>query len=196
MTTMAHAVRETGAHPAAHAFSVRPEKASDRPFRERLLDAAMGPTRKRKSSEKLRRGRFPAEGLSLVAVDGSGRLSGTVRLWHVSAGTRNGDPVPALLLGPLASDPARKGLGIGSSLMEAALREAGRLGHGAVLLVGDHGYYGRFGFRQGLTDSLSMPGPYERERFLAVELVAGSLSGAEGVLVPTGRRRLAAKAAD
>jgi hypothetical protein len=48
-------------------------------------------------SERLREGRLPADGLSLVAID-HGRLVGTVRLWNVCAGPGR----PALLLGPLA----------------------------------------------------------------------------------------------
>jgi hypothetical protein len=31
-----------------------------------------------------------------------------------------------------------------------------------------------------------MPGPYERERFLAVELAAGALAGARGLVFATG----------
>ena len=54
--------------------------------REALLDRAMGPGRKRKSSEKLRRGRRPSEGLAFVARDADGRVVGTVRLWDVAVG--------------------------------------------------------------------------------------------------------------
>ena len=61
-------------------------------------------------------------------------------------------------------------------------------GHGAILLVGDAPYYRRFGFSTERTGSLTMPGPFERGRFLALELFEGALAGAVGVLVPTGRR--------
>lgn len=176
---------QTGFH--LPAFSVRPEGASDRLARERLLDAAMGPGRKRKTSERLRRGRKPAEGLSLVAVDSAGSLVGTVRLWHVSAGAdADGNAVQALLLGPLAVCPTLKGGGIGTLLMSAALAAASRLGHGSVLLVGNPSYYERFGFSARLTCGLRMPGPYEIERFLALELRPGHLSGASGILSATG----------
>ena len=37
--------------------------------REMLLDRAMGPKRQKKSSQKLRRGRRPSEGLAFVARD-------------------------------------------------------------------------------------------------------------------------------
>ena len=57
---------------------------------------------------------MPAEGLALVARDADGHVIGTVRLWNVEAGVnREGQSVPALLLGPLAVDPAHEGKGIG-----------------------------------------------------------------------------------
>ncbi|MDP3895551.1 MAG: N-acetyltransferase, partial [Mesorhizobium sp.] len=94
----------------------------------------------------------------------------------------------ALLLGPLAVDPALKSAGVGSALMRHAVAEAARLGHGAVLLVGDAPYYARFGFSAEKTGTLAMPGPYERERFLALELRDGALDGARGVLRASGRK--------
>jgi predicted N-acetyltransferase YhbS len=92
-----------------------------------------------------------------------------------------------LLLGPLAVDPELKSAGIGSALMRHAITEAKRLGHKAILLVGDAPYYRRFGFSAEKTGSLAMPGPYERHRFLALELVGGALDNARGVLRPAGR---------
>lgn len=154
--------------------------------REALLDRAMGQGRKRKSSEKLRRGRRPSEGLAFAAKDATGRLVGTVRLWDVTVG--EGGPV-GLLLGPLAVDPQAQAAGIGRALMLHAIAEARRLGHKAILLVGDAPYYARFGFSAEKTASLSMPGPYERHRFLALELVEGALDGAAGVLKPAGRKQ-------
>ena len=62
--------------------------------------------------------------------------------------------------------------------MRHAIAEARRLGHRAILLVGDAPYYGRFGFSAEKTGSLAMPGPYERHRLLALELDAGALDGA------------------
>ncbi|WP_187968156.1 GNAT family N-acetyltransferase [Aquibium microcysteis] len=175
--------------------SILCEAPGDVAAREALLDRAMGPGRRRKASEKLRRGRRPSEGLAFCAKDGDGRLVGTVRLWDVTAGEGG---APALLLGPLAVDPSVKSSGIGSALMRHAIGEARRLGHGAILLVGDAPYYARFGFSAEKTDALSMPGPYEKGRFLALELIEGWLDGAAGTLTAAGRkakaerRRLAA----
>jgi len=164
-------------------FSIGVERDDEVHAREALLNRAMGPNRKRKSSEKLRRGRKPSEGLAFAARDSGGTLLGTVRLWDIDAGG-----VRALLLGPLAVDPALKSGGIGSAIMRHAVAEAARLGHRAILLVGDAPYYARFGFSADKTGMLAMPGPYERHRLLALELHEGALNGAAGIIAPTGRR--------
>ncbi|MEK1854939.1 MAG: N-acetyltransferase [Phyllobacterium sp.] len=181
---------EQNLHPdGSRAFAILNETAQDERAREALLDRAMGEGRRRKSSEKLRRGRLPSEGLAFVARGQDGTLLGTVRLWDIQAGhDAAGKPVRALLLGPLAVEPALKGQGIGVALMRHATAEAARLGHGAVILVGDLEYYERFGFTGAKTTDLAMPGPVERRRFLALELKAGHLDGAHGLLTPRGRR--------
>jgi predicted N-acetyltransferase YhbS len=166
-------------------ISILCETPSDIAERDALLDRAMGPRWRKKSSHKLRRGRLPAQGLAFVARDAAGEIAGTVRLWDVTTG--EGGPA-ALLLGPLAVDPARKSAGIGSMLMRHAIAEAKRHGHGAILLVGDAPYYARFGFTADRTAGLAMPGPYERHRFLALELVEGALDDAAGVLKASGRK--------
>ena len=186
MAAVLDSVRAFFAHAA---FTIDRENAGDVVARERLLDRVMGEARFRKSSEKLRRGRLPAEGLALVARDADGHVICTVRLWNVEAGVdADGNPVPALLLGPLAVDCAHEGKGIGGALMRAAITEARGRGHGAVLLVGDPEYYERFGFFAGKARHLVMPGPFERRRFLALELKDGWLDGAAGILVASGTR--------
>ena len=162
--------------------TIRAEILSDFTKREALLNAAFGVKRFRKTSEKLRRGRLAAKGLAFSAVDEQGKLIGTVRLWDIIAGSAG----PALLLGPLAVDRRAQGQGVGVALMDHALAEAKRLGHTGVLLVGDAPYYSRFGFGEGLTRSLHLPGPVERARFLGLELVKGALGGAEGLIAASG----------
>jgi len=165
--------------------TIRKELAKDIGAREALLDLSFGETRFAKASERLREGRQPADGLSFVATE-RGRLLGSVHLWHVTAGPER----PALLLGPLAVHPDFRGRGIGAALMRRALAEAARLGHRAVLLVGDAPYYGRFGFSGEKTGALWLPGPYEKGRLLARELVPGALDAARGLISPTGARAL------
>jgi predicted N-acetyltransferase YhbS len=175
---------------AVQSFVIAEEASFDARAREALLDRAMGPMRKKKSSEKIRRNRLPADGLALVARDEAGTLIGTVRLWHVDAGiAADGRGVPALLLGPLAVEPGLSGKGVGATLMRAAIAEAAARGHGAILLVGDPEYYARFGFSADKAELLVMPGPFERRRFLGLELQDGWLSGASGLLVATGQKQ-------
>jgi predicted N-acetyltransferase YhbS len=162
--------------------TIREEKIADMVAREALLDDAYGAARFAKTSQRLREGRQAADGLSLVAVD-RGQLVGTVRLWDVSAGPGRA----ALLLGPLAVDPAHRNRGIGSALMRRAISRARLAEHGAILLVGDAAYYGRFGFAATLTADLWMPGRYERDRLLALELRPAALAGARGLIGATGR---------
>ncbi|MGF6092376.1 GNAT family N-acetyltransferase [Pseudomonas sp. 18173] len=50
-------------------------------------------------------------------------------------------------LGPISVWPNCQGQGIGSALMKAALAQLQQLGAAGCVLLGDPGYYGRFGFR-------------------------------------------------
>ena len=161
-------------------FVIRSERASDVVAREALLDACFGLNRRQRTCQRLRDGRAPAEGLALSALR-QGRLVGTVRLWHVSAGG-----VPALVLGPLAVDPSCRELGVGAALMRQALEAARARGHGAVILLGDAPYYARFGFSALRTAELRLPGPFERDRLLGLELREGALDGASGMITPAG----------
>src|SRR6266702_6268589 len=172
-------------------FAIRAERAADVAAREALLDASFGENRHGRTCQRLRDGRAPAAGLALSVVR-EGTLVGTVRLWHVSAGGR-----PALVLGPLAVDPACRELGIGATLMQQALAAARARGHVAVILLGDAPYYARFGFSAAKTGELSLPGPFERDRLLALEFTAGALDCVSGMIVPTGAilpKRRAARA--
>jgi predicted N-acetyltransferase YhbS len=172
----------------AAGFAVRAERASDIAAREALLDACFGDNRHERTCQRLRDGRSPAKGLAFSAVL-RGKLVGTVRLWHVSAGG-----ISALILGPLAVDSACRKLGIGAALMDHALAAARARGHRAVLLLGDAPYYARFGFSAARTGDFQLPGVFERERLLALELEAGALEGAWGMILPTGAALLEPKA--
>jgi predicted N-acetyltransferase YhbS len=161
--------------------TIRNEVHQDIDAREDLLDRVWGTSRFLKTAERLRDRSIPAKGLALIAEQDDA-IVGTVRLWDIAAGSGG----PALLLGPLAVEEARRGLGIGAALMRRAIGVARRRGHKAVILVGDAPYYGRFGFSTAKTGALWLPGPVERHRLLGLELVAGALDGARGLISATG----------
>jgi predicted N-acetyltransferase YhbS len=173
------ALRKTTVAADAAPFAIRAERAADIAARETLLDASFGKNRHARTCQRLRDGHAPAEGLAFAAVQ-RGRVVGTVRLWHVNAGG-----VPALVLGPLAVDPSCRKLGIGAALMQHALTSARAHGHGAVILLGDAPYYARFGFSPEKTGELFLPGAFERERLLGLELREGALDGAWGMIAAT-----------
>jgi predicted N-acetyltransferase YhbS len=162
-------------------FAIRAERSSDVVAREALLDACFGDNRHMRTCQRLRDGRAPAEGLALSAL-ARGRLVGTVRLWHVSVGD-----IPALMLGPLAVEASSRKSGAGAALMDHALAAAKARGHRAVILLGDEPYYARFGFSPAKTGELLLPGPFERDRLLGLELRKGALDGAWGMIAATGR---------
>src|SRR5882724_9352198 len=176
------ALRNTSVAPLSNAapFAIRAEQASGVAAREALLDACFGDNRHTRTCQRLRDGRLPAEGLGLSALC-EGRLVGTVQLWHVSAGG-----IPALMLGPLAVEASSRQLGVGAALMDHALAAATARGHRAVILLGDAPYYARYGFTADKTGALSLPGPFERDRLLGLELRAGALDGAWGMIAPDG----------
>ena len=181
-------------------FSIRAERSCDVAAREVLLDTCFGENRLARTCQRLRDSRLPARGLAFSAVRG-GKLVGTIRLWSISAGGR-----PSPMLGPLAVDPMVRELGIGAALMRHAIQAAAALGHESIILLGDAPYYARFGFSAAKAAELQLPGAFERERLLALELKDNALDGAWGMIVPTGAtvrdrltrgpaRKLATKAA-
>ncbi|WP_371420158.1 GNAT family N-acetyltransferase [Tardiphaga sp.] len=166
---------------AAPSYEIRAERGSDVAARESLLDVCFGASRHARTCQRLRDGRLPAEGLAFSVVH-QGRLVGTIRLWHVDAGGR-----AALMLGPLAVDPGVRDLGLGAALMNHAIAEASARGHGAIILLGDAPYYARFGFMPDNMAALALPGPFEKDRLLGLELHPGALDGANGVIMATGK---------
>ena len=174
---------------ASESLRILEEQPEDAAAREWLLDDVFGDARFEKTCERLREGRRPAQGLSLVAKAGD-EVVGTLRFWHIRAG----DAGPALLLGPLGVAARHRSRGIGGRLMAEGLFRALLRGHRAVLLIGDAPYYARFGFSRAPAQGLIMPGPVDPERFLGFELAEGALAQAHGDVVATGALDLRVKA--
>lgn len=156
---------------------IRSEQPIDDEAIERLHERAFGPGRYARTASRLREGAGHLLDLSFTAMVGT-LLVGSVRLTPVMAGQE-----PALMLGPLAVEPAFESRGIGAALMRRSLDAAKAKGHTLVLLVGDEPYYRRFGFRT-VSQGLQLPGPVNPARFLALELEEGALARAKGIVTP------------
>lgn len=102
----------------------------------------------------------PAE-IELVA-DEAGEIAGHIMLSALEA------PFRALALAPLAVEPEWQGHGVGSALVRAAIDLAA--GWDAIIVLGEPGYYSRFGFDADLAAgyACAYAGPY----LLALPLIA------------------------
>src|SRR5260370_23391701 len=96
-------------------------------------------------------------------------------------------------VGPRGMSPERGGVGYGKALMWHALAQSGMLGNSRIILVGDPEYYNQFGFRRDLALNIQLPGWVEERRFLALELVAGSMIGVHGMIGKWQPRKTAAR---
>lgn len=152
-------------------LALSPEGPEDGPQIEALLDRAFGPDRLKKKSYRYREGVAPLPELCLVARE-RGLLVGSIRYWPIRL-----EEHPALLLGPLAIDPSRQGLGIGRALTHATLQIAQAEGWRLIFLVGDPGYYVRYGF-QVAPPTVVMPG--ENAARLQFRGLAGATLPPEG----------------
>jgi predicted N-acetyltransferase YhbS len=161
-------------------FTITTERLEDGPAIEALLDAAFGPSRESKVSYRYRDGVAPVANLKLVARDNDDRIIGTIRYWPVLVGHA---AKPGLLLGPLAVAQDWQARSVGATLMRRSLDMAHWARHERVLLVGDYGYYKRFGFRPAAPHGIAMPGE-NPARLLALPLSAGALDGVAGPLQP------------
>jgi predicted N-acetyltransferase YhbS len=160
---------------SSSSLAIRLETASDALVLSELSAQAFGPGRFTRSAYRVRENTPPVGALCLCAMLGE-RLVGGIRFTAISIGDKEG----AALLGPLVVDPAEKGQGFGRALVEEGLARARAEGFGLVLLVGDMPYYGRFGFQPVLPEQMTLPGPVDPARLLAVELVPGALQRAVG----------------
>jgi len=158
-------------------FYIQPENENDELLLSDLSAQAFGPGRFARTAYRVREGVAPIAPLSLAGwLDGG--LVGGIRFTAVTVGREE----RALLLGPLVVHPAHKGNGYGQALAREAIARARAQGFRLVVLVGDMPYYGRLGFLPVPPGQITLPGPVDPNRLLALELQPGSLAGASGLV--------------
>jgi putative acetyltransferase len=124
---------------------IRREGPEDAAAIREITAAAFGRPAEAALVDELRDGEAWLPVLSMVAVSmvaGESSVTG-----HVLCTRGHVDGAPVLALGPLSVRPDRQRAGVGSALMHAVLGAGDALGEPLVTLLGDPGYYRRFGFR-------------------------------------------------
>ena len=92
-----------------------------------------------------------ARAIDLVAVDDG------VIVGHVLGARGLLGGVDVLGVAPLAVAPSRQQAGVGTALMHELLRRADEAGWPAAAVLGDPGYYSRFGFESSAPLGISYP---------------------------------------
>ncbi|MES3154384.1 GNAT family N-acetyltransferase [Sphingomonas faeni] len=151
---------------------------------EFLLDRAFGPDRFARTAYTIRGTAKPIAALSFAAIE-DGVLVGSIQCWPIAL-IEDDREIPLVMLGPVAVKPTHQGDGIGRRLMAHALDAATAFDlDGALMLIGDPDYYGRFfGFTAERTARWRAPGPVERHRLLARGAAVPDRAGMLGPRVP------------
>jgi predicted N-acetyltransferase YhbS len=140
-----------------------------------------GPGRFVRSAHRVREGTDPISRFCRVACLG-GRVIAAIRMTEIAIGGAGG----AVMLGPLAVDPAFANRGHGRRLIAEAMAAAKAAGLTLVILVGDEPYYGRLGFVRVPPGQITFPGPVDPGRILAHELLPGALATSTGLITASG----------
>lgn len=174
--------------PRLHPLSDAPEGAV-----EALLDRVFGTGRHGRTAYAVRTGTAPLDDLCFGAWAEDGAFVGSIQAWPVELATDEGETFPLVMVGPVAIEPPLQGIGIGRALMaalgDAAVRSADP-GAGALMLIGDPEYYGRFGFTDEATAGWRVPGPVEQRRLLARGEAVPAVGGMLGPRVLSAAGRL------
>jgi predicted N-acetyltransferase YhbS len=159
----------------------RPITPADLPAISALHREVFGPGRFARTAYRVREGRPAGRGAispyCRLAMLGE-RLVAAVQFTEITVGGKDG----ALLLGPLVVALDAAGQGFGRGLVGEALAAAKAAGIRLIVLVGDEPYYGRFGFTPVAVGRITLPGPVNPARMLAVELQPNALADYQGMI--------------
>lgn len=129
----------------------------------------------------IRKSKSYEKGFSLVAVKDDVILGHA--LFSKGFITHRGRRFKCLVLGPVAVLPEHQRRGIGTSLVNEGLERAREVGFGAVVVVGDPVYFGRFGFVPAITKKLRTSLKVPDENFMVREISRNALRGIIGTVM-------------
>jgi putative acetyltransferase len=159
------------------ACAVRAERDGDAPAIHRVVDRAFGRANEAALVDALRGHAQPRVSLVATVED---EIIAHVLLTPVTI-----EVAPASLtmgLAPLAVAPEHQRRGVGSRLVRDGLDACRALDCALVFVLGEPAYYRRFGFEPA--HRYDLRGEYDApaDAFMVIELIAGALRGARGLV--------------
>ncbi len=135
-----------------------------------LLDAAFGVDRHQRTAYRVRQGMTWIPHVSFAAIGEESQLLGLIQCWPVSLLADDGRCFDMIMVGPVAVHPDHQGQGIGSHLMDEAMRIADHdeaLCNLPMMMIGDADFYRRWEFTADATRHWRLDGPFDSARLLA-----------------------------
>ncbi|MEG4516135.1 MULTISPECIES: N-acetyltransferase [unclassified Microcoleus] len=159
-------------------MEIRTEKPEDVEAVRNINILAFGRENEANLVDKLR---GIASTFSFVAVQ-SDRVIGHILFSPVVVEGKCSKNLSILGLAPVAVLPNYQRQGIGTLLIREGLKECGRSGFQAVVVLGHPDFYPRFGFIPASTKSLGCEYDVPDEAFMILELENGALQDCSGIV--------------
>jgi len=133
-------------------FAIRQAQPGDEAAIDAVLRASFGTDAEARLTSALR---SDGDAVIELLAEEAGQVVGMVLLSTLRS------PVGAVGLAPVAVHPDYQGVGIGSALVREAISKARGRGISAIFLLGEPGYYRRFGFSVAAAEPFVSPYPPE-----------------------------------
>lgn len=161
-------------------FKFNTKKKQDFEQINNLHAKIFGPTRFTKAAHLLRERSHAELDLSFTIYDND-KLIGSSTITPIKLGQSK-----AFLLGPVAIDSDYRALGLGSQLINMTINKIKETQpkKELIMLIGDIGYYKKFGFAQLNSRNLTLPAPVDPARILILELKPGASQNLSGLVLP------------
>ncbi|WP_054708146.1 N-acetyltransferase [Bacillus sp. JCM 19041] len=120
--------------------------------------------------------------LSLIALDKrNNEIVGHILLSKITI-VDDKKAINSLALAPVSVTPQRQNGGIGTLLIQSALKKAEEVGFQSVIVLGHQNYYPKFGFKRASLWKVQAPFEVPDENFMAIELTKDALSHVQGTV--------------
>lgn len=162
-------------------YRIRKETAKDISSIKEVNDLGFGGVGESTLIDAIRQSDIFITELSLVAETDQKEIIGHILFNPITIESEH-KSVQALALAPMAVKPTYQKRKIGSSLINAGLKQFRELGYESVVVLGHSEYYPRFGFEISSNKGIRAPFDVPDESFMVAELIPKSLENVQGTV--------------